>query len=423
MTYPGHTTTMLELIKRPRLLFTGAGRPKTIGDICGISAAAAATCLARMQNWWALAQAVLSAEFPEFDIAWCFAAFDIARVEGGVPANLRPVPRDELTRLADFLGLDPVGLVDEFRELRVVAERVRRTTFCSNASAWDVAIKETQACARRRVHYRVGNLLPALRRYVVYSGSSSGVEQCLSKCKFLMGELRNFKQPAKQRVLVLATSAQHAEKDAELCSSARLIWARNFGAPREKRRAALPERLQVLARRQKRKAEDLHGQASCRLRRRTALETVARGPGLPALADQAKGQAMQLYTAQHAKELQRQVGVRESRRLDAAADGTLGKGNTGLTDDAVRKHREARKKRNRNVWKRRASKVQTRSRPEVVAVDPGTTVFVETSAWEPELGTALRGHGCRRVDYRVLADIWVTRDPAKPYGKQICVLA
>jgi hypothetical protein len=34
-----------------------------------------------MQNWWALAQAVLSAECPEFDIAKCFSAFDIARVE------------------------------------------------------------------------------------------------------------------------------------------------------------------------------------------------------------------------------------------------------------------------------------------------------------------------------------------------------
>jgi hypothetical protein len=160
-----------------------------------------------------------------------------------VPANIRPVPRDELTRLAHFLTLDPVGLVDEFRELRVVAEQVRQTTSCSNTSAWDVAIKETQACTRRRVHYRVGNLLPALRRYVVYSGSSSGVEQCLSTCKFLMGELRKFKEPAKQRVLVLANSTKLAEKAAELSNSARLIWARNFGAPREKRRAALPERL------------------------------------------------------------------------------------------------------------------------------------------------------------------------------------
>ena len=135
---------------------------------------------------------------------------------------------------------------------------------------------------------------------------------------------------------------------------------------------------------------------------------------------------MQLHTAQHAKELQRQVGVRESRRLDATADGTLGKGNTGLTDDAVRKHREARQKRNRTFWRRKARKVQTRSRPEVVAVDPGTTVLMETSAWEPELGTALRGHGCRRVDDSALVDIiniWVTRDLAKPCGKTVLVLA
>ena len=88
------------------------------------------------------------------------------------------------------------------------------------------------------------------------------------------------------------------------------------------------------------------------------METVARGLGLPALADQAKGQAMQLYTAQHAKELQRQVRVRESRRLDAAADGTLGNGNTGLiTDDAIRKHHEARKTRSRTFGKQRARKV------------------------------------------------------------------
>ena len=181
MTYPGHTATMLELIKRPRLLFTGAGRPKTIGDICGISAAVVATCLARVQNWWTMAQAILSAEFPDLYIAWCFAAFAIARVEGGVPANLRPVPHDELTRLANLLALDPAGLVDEFRELRVVAEQVRQATSCSNTSAWGVAIRETQASSRRRAHYAVGNLLKALQRYVIYSGSSSGAEQCLSR--------------------------------------------------------------------------------------------------------------------------------------------------------------------------------------------------------------------------------------------------
>ena len=33
MTYPGHTTTMLQLIKKTRLLHTSAGQPRTVGDV------------------------------------------------------------------------------------------------------------------------------------------------------------------------------------------------------------------------------------------------------------------------------------------------------------------------------------------------------------------------------------------------------
>ena len=50
-----------------------------------------------------LAPAVLSADFPDVDIAWCFSALDLATVVGGVRAHLRRVPRDELIRLAGFL--------------------------------------------------------------------------------------------------------------------------------------------------------------------------------------------------------------------------------------------------------------------------------------------------------------------------------
>ena len=107
MTHQGHSTTMLQLIKRPCLLHTSAGQPKTIGDVRGVSDKVAATCWARTQNWWKLAQAVLSAEFPDVDIARCFSAFDLARVEGGMPTDFGPAPYDELTRLADFLALGP----------------------------------------------------------------------------------------------------------------------------------------------------------------------------------------------------------------------------------------------------------------------------------------------------------------------------
>ena len=89
---------------------------------------------------------------------------------------------------------------------------------------------------------------------------------------------------------------------------------------------------------QKRKAEYPHDQASCQLQRRTALETVVQGPGLPELAAQAAHNCAHLLTDGRTKELHRQV--RESRRLDAAVDGKLGiTDNADLTDDAFRKHR------------------------------------------------------------------------------------
>ena len=100
---------------------------------------------------------------------------------------------------------------------------------------------------------------------------------------------------------------------------------------------------------------------------------------------------MQLRTDKHTKSLQRQLGVQESRRLDAAVHGTMGiKGNTGLTDDVIQKHQEARNKRNTIFWKQRAGQVQARRSPNIIAVDPGSTVFVETAAWEIVLGHAIR---------------------------------
>ena len=332
------------------------------------------------------------------------------------------MPCDELTRLAGFLSLDPAGLVAEFQELRAVADRVRQSSSCSNASAWAAAVRDTQATAKRKAQYPVDNLLPALRRYVVYSGSSAGVEQCFSKMKFYLGEHRNFNQQGKQRVLVLSSSKKNATTDVKIVGAARWIWACNFGAPRAKRQAALPDRLQILAQRQKRKAEHPHCLASKQLRRRTALDMIAHDPGLPTLADRAKVKAKQLHTEKHAAELQRQMRVRASRRLDAALDGTFASGGgIGLADDVIEKHRQQRKNRSDNFWKQRARKLMAQRGDRNVNVAPGTTVFVETAAWEPALGTVLTLRRCRRVDDRVLADIWVAQDPAKPCRKtQFC---
>ena len=291
----GHTMAMLELIKRPRLVYTADGLPKSVGDAGGISERTAATCLARMQNWWTLAQSVLKTEFPDADITTCFSAFDLHSVAGGPPAHVRPVPRDELLCVAEFLALDGEGLIREFRELRAVAEGILQKSHCSNISAWAAAVADTGGI-RLRAQYPLDNLLPALRRYVIYSGSSAGVEQCFSRAKALLREHRNFKPNGKQRVLVLATSTPEDRRDTQLCHEARLVWARNFGVPRNKRRPALPARLCVLERQQKRKAENHRGLASGQQHRRLALESLPDSPGAPALATRAKKKARRLLS-------------------------------------------------------------------------------------------------------------------------------
>jgi hypothetical protein len=187
----------------------------------------------------------------------------------------------------------------------------------------------------------------------------------------------------------------------------------------------LPDRLDVLVRRQRRTAEDPHSEVASRLRRRHALDIAAPGPGVPALAALARRRATRLHTEKHQQELQRQAGLRMNRHLDAAVDGTLGAtGGTGLTDDAVRKHREERARRNKNFWTQRQNNPTAAQRLRVVRVRPGTSVFVADSAWEPALGIALGARKCRRVDDRVLADIFVARDPATPCGKtEFCAAA
>ena len=77
-----------------------------------------------------------------------------------------------------------------------------------------------------------------------------------------------------------------------------------------------------------------------------------------------------------------------------------------------------------SFWKQQAGKDQARRSPKVMAVGPGTTVFAETSAWEPALGDVFREHRCRQVDDCVLVDVWVSREPPRsPVGKHIVVLA
>ena len=75
----GFTKQMVTLARRPRLATRSGGRPKTLGDASGPSQDIAVRCMGRMVNWWQLAEAVLQAEFPDWDLLLQLQAFRAPR--------------------------------------------------------------------------------------------------------------------------------------------------------------------------------------------------------------------------------------------------------------------------------------------------------------------------------------------------------
>jgi hypothetical protein len=244
-TWEGRTRHVVQnLLCRRRLVFPRPHEPLTIGDDTSpVSETIRQRCLARMVNWWRLAQAVLEADFPQHDLLCTFAAFELSPSTSGAggAAVLSTDEREALDTWADRLSLDPGALREQFLQLRALAILFRPR--CSNTlEAWQQAILETQATAARRVAHPVDALLPVVRRFAAYTGSTSGVESDFSRFKRALGEHRHFGPDAEERIAVLSSRCpSNPEEDMTLARSARMVWAQCFGAPRGPRRKGLPQ--------------------------------------------------------------------------------------------------------------------------------------------------------------------------------------
>ncbi|MFM7983694.1 MAG: hypothetical protein ACKPKO_30660, partial [Candidatus Fonsibacter sp.] len=115
---------------------------------------------------------------------------------------------------------------------------------------------------------------------------------------------------------------------------------------------------------------------------------------------------------------------REVKRFDATVGGTLGcNDNADLTDDAVQKHHQARRTRNGHIWKQRVGKDLARRSPNIVAVDPGTTVFVETSGWELAFWMLFENASAGEWTIVCLRTSGFHVTPRNPVGRLVFVLA
>ena len=90
------TNHMLVFLARPRLLWRPGGLT-TLGAHGGVPGQTQQRCLAKMQNWYTLAESVLRTEFPQFEILNGFSALSLR--------NARP-QLGLLQPLARFLGID-----------------------------------------------------------------------------------------------------------------------------------------------------------------------------------------------------------------------------------------------------------------------------------------------------------------------------
>ena len=104
---PGLTTVMMNALSRPRT-FIISGRPKTFGSAGGVDPEMVTRCLRRMAAATVLAEVVIHAEFPEWDLLAAFNIFDVSVGRRG-PATVTTdgkVIEASVRRLALALGLD-----------------------------------------------------------------------------------------------------------------------------------------------------------------------------------------------------------------------------------------------------------------------------------------------------------------------------
>ena len=74
---PGLTTIMMSALRRPRT-FMVAGVPKTFGNAGGVDPDIVTRCLRRMAAIAVLAEVVIKAEFPEYDILASLCIFNVS---------------------------------------------------------------------------------------------------------------------------------------------------------------------------------------------------------------------------------------------------------------------------------------------------------------------------------------------------------
>lgn len=326
----GYTSLMLRNLARPRTVFVGTNAhptPKTVGGPGKVTKQIVDRVLQRMGNWVALAESVVQAEFPKFDVLNSFSIFNLETGKIGKACRGDEVDVD-VSRLAQLCGVDKGEMQKQYEDLYPIALRMSKSQTCTTLEAWRQAVQAVQRSPKTKVSHPVDAVLPALMRLGAYGGSTSGVERLFSKAHATQNIARSDLPDELVRDELDIICDIDRTEDAEQVKAAMDMWLQVYKTSRkqeaERIDAGVPKAAKAEAAEQTMLGKSLAGLIRARDAEVGTLAASSGGTQRRALSPKVVGD--QGWTEQHKKEVQFNKTKRAMALLDAHKSGTTVEG-------------------------------------------------------------------------------------------------
>ena len=323
----GYTSTMLQTLSSSTVWHVN-GKVCSIGFEDGVPASIIDRCLDRMQSWIRLAKETVAAEFPYFELSHAFNAFDVT--QGSPPDNAKQC----LARIAQSESLPELELIRQWEDIypRALAAAGSMKGHTTNKDAWLKAVTGVGKHHMTSRAHPTNVLMKALMTWRVVGISSSGVEQSFSKNCYTFGDHRQSAHSSTEEMHIKLSLDLARHDEATLIKKARLVWAFCYGLPRTSERS-----VRIDKGLKRKLSHDIHGDPTSEIgflrKRRQVTHEALDAVGTNATAAASSSLPLPLsWTSKHEAELQFQRAKVHRRKVEAATDNLLLRGEADVAE-------------------------------------------------------------------------------------------
>ena len=222
----GFLKYMLNNLKNVRT-FNVHGVTRVLGGPDVISEAIVDRCLPYFEAWAVLAQALIRAEFPSFELSQSFGVF--AMIEEEQP-DIDQLDADTRILAAGMKDVDAAMFAAEYLERFPYARR-ERLKGATVSDAWKIAIEDGKK--RRGGNKLYYSIWIVFQRCRCWSLSTSGLESAFSKAAHhIRSSQLNFSEQTESNMFILINVELNDHEMESLIQDAQVIWKRVYGFAR-----------------------------------------------------------------------------------------------------------------------------------------------------------------------------------------------